>query len=138
MIVEGPRAASWITLPEGLLSALCYRRPNFVNDRFGESEAGLGTTRLGRKRIFAKAALNDASAQERTSTFLTDHGISAQKRKSHPDHNKFRISGGRRNYYMSQPQTLIKGIDIAKIHRNVQFQTGCRFRRFQWPSVSVV
>jgi hypothetical protein len=27
-------AASWIALPEGLLSALYDRRPNFVNDRF--------------------------------------------------------------------------------------------------------
>jgi hypothetical protein len=90
-------------------------------------------------QTIAWLSANPASANFRfTSTFLTDHGISAQKRKSRPDHNKFRISGGRRNYYMSQPQALIKGIDIAKIHRNVQFQTGCRFRRFQWPSVSVV
>jgi hypothetical protein len=33
--------------------ALCSRHPNFVNDRFGESEAGLRTTRLGRFLPFA-------------------------------------------------------------------------------------
>ena len=33
--------------------ALCRRHPNFVNDCFGELKAGLGTTRLGRKQLFA-------------------------------------------------------------------------------------
>jgi len=67
-----------------------------------------------------------AKRQQQTSTFFDRLRNGRPEGKSRPDHDKFRISGGRRNDVtaLGPRQALIKGIAIAKIRRNWQFYNG--------------